>query len=92
MEVQVNDYIRAYDFKPMLGRTDCFVEGKVLDRCDTSHGYQTYKIRVVRDVFDGKEFKEVGYKATGNRVGEIVFVPWKVSFMEYQGRVINLSR
>lgn len=89
MEVQVNDYIRAYDFKPMLGRTDCFVEGRVLDRCDTSHGYQAYKIRVVRDVFDGKEFTE---RRNGCRVGEIVFVPWKVSFMEYQGRVINLSR
>lgn len=86
------DTIRAYDFKPMLGRTDCFVEGVVLDSGDTSQGYQAYKIRVTRDVFDGKEFKEAGYKAMGNRVGNIVFVPWRVSFMEFQGRIINLSR
>ena len=92
MEVQVKDTIRAYDFKPMLGRTDCFVEGVVLDRQDTSRGYQAYKIRVTRDVFDGKEFTDAGYKSLGHRVGDIVFVPWKVSFMEYQGRVINLSR
>lgn len=89
MEVQVKDTIRAYDFKPMLGRTDCFVEGVVLERNNTEHGYQAYKIRVTRDVFDGKEFTE---RRNGCRVGEIVFVPWKVSFMEYQGRVINLSR
>jgi hypothetical protein len=89
MEVQVKDTIRAYDFKPMLGRTDCFVEGVVLERNNTEHGYQAYKIRVTRDVFDGKEFTERG---RGSRVGEIVFVPWRVSFMEYQGRVINLSR
>ena len=86
------DTIRAYDFKPMLGRDDCFVEGVVLDSGDTSRGYQAYKIRVTRDVFDNKEFNEVGYKSQGNRVGEIVFVPWRVSFSEYQGRVINLSR
>lgn len=92
MEVQVKDTIRAYDFKPMLGRTDCFVEGEVIDRQDTSRGYQAYKIRVTRDVFDGKEFNKAGYKSLGNRVGEIVFVPWKVSFSEFQGRVINLSR
>ena len=89
MEVQVKDTIRAYDFKPMLNRSDCFVEGVVLERNNTEHGYQAYKIRVSKDVFDGKEFTERG---RGSRVGEIVFVPWKVSFMEYQGRVINLSR
>ena len=92
MEVQVKDTIRAYDFKPMLGRTDCFVEGVVLDRSDTSRGYQAYRIRVTRDVFDGREFTEVGYKSQGNRVGDVVFVPWRVSFSEFQGRVINLSR
>jgi len=92
MQVQVKDIIRSYDFKPMVNREDCFVEGEVLDRNDSTRGYQAYKIRVTKDVFDGKEFTEVGYKNTGNRVGEIVFVPWKVSFMEYQGRIINLSR
>lgn len=93
MEVQIKDIIRAYDFKPMVGRTDCFVEGEVLDRANTEHGFQAYKIRVTRDVFDGREFNEVAYKEVEkHRVGDIVYVPWKVSFMEYQGRVINLSR
>jgi hypothetical protein len=26
---QVGDTIRAYDFKPLVGREDCFVEGVV---------------------------------------------------------------
>ena len=89
MEVQVNDIIRAYDFKPMVGREDAYVEGKVLELNNTENGYQAYKIRVTKDVFDGKEFTE---RRNGCRVGEIVFVPWRVSFMEYQGRIINLSR
>lgn len=90
MEVQVNDIIRGYDFKPMVGREDCFVEGKVLERNAVNEcGYNAYKIRVTKDVFDGKEFTE---RRNGCRVGEVVFVPWRVSFMEFQGRVINLSR
>lgn len=93
LQVQIKDTIRAYDFKPMLGRTDCFVEGEVLETNNTENGYQAYKIRVTRDVFDGREFNELAYKEVEkHRVGDIVFVPWKVSFMEYQGRIINLSR
>lgn len=83
------DTIRSYDFKPMVGREDCYVEGVVLDSGDVSRGYQAYKIRVTKDVFDGKEFTE---RRNGCRVGEIVYVPWRVSFNEFQGRIINLSR
>ena len=92
LSVNEGDVIRAYDFKPMVGRSDCFVEGKVLERGNTEQGYQAYKIRVTRDVFDGREFNELAYKEVEkHRVGDIVFVPWRVSFMEYPGRVINLS-
>ena len=92
LSVKEGDVIRAYDFKPMVGRTDCFVEGEVLERGNTEQGYQAYKIRVTRDVFDGREFNELAYKEVEkHRVGDIVFVPWRVSFMEYPGRVINLS-
>ncbi len=78
------DTIRAYDFKPMLGREDCFIEGEVLDCLDTSQGYQAYKILVTRDSWSDSEDK--------GRVGIEMFVPWRVSFNEFQGRVINLSR
>ena len=39
------DVIRAYDFKPMQGREDCFIEGEVIDAHSTEQGYQAYKIR-----------------------------------------------
>ena len=90
MQVQVKDIIRSYDFKPMVGREDAYVEGEVLElNAIKECRYNAYKIRVTKDCFDGKEATERG---RGSRVGEIVFVPWKVSFMEYQGRVMNLSR
>jgi hypothetical protein len=78
------DVIRAYDFKPMVGREDTFIEGQVLDSGDISQGYQAYKIRVTRDSWSDEEDK--------GRLGHVVFVPWRVSFNEFQGRVMNLSR
>ena len=83
----VGDIIRAYDFKPMAGRNDCFVEGVVL-AIDNSQGYKAFKIRVTKDVFDNKEYTAFGY---GSRVTKEVFVPMEVSFMEYDARIINLS-
>jgi len=78
------DIIRAYDVKPMVGREDCFVEGQVLDAYSTEQGYQAYKILVTKDSWSDAEDK--------GRLGHVVFVPWKVSFSEFQGRVMNLSR
>jgi len=78
------DVIRAYDFKPMAGREDCFIEGEVIDAHSIEQGYQAYKIRVTRDSWSDSEDK--------GRVGIEMFVPWRVSFNEFQGRVMNLSR
>ena len=71
----------------MFGREDSFVEGEVIDSGDTTQGYQAYRIRVMRDVFGGEVLT-----GKNSRVGKIVFVPWRTSFRDYQGRVINLSR
>jgi hypothetical protein len=87
LQIEIGDIIRSYDFKPMVGRADCFVEGKVLETNNNEMGYQAYKIEVTRDKFGDDEQTGIG-----SRVGGIIFVPWKVSFMEYQGRIINLSR
>ena len=88
IDVKVGDVIRAYDFKPMVGRNDCFVEGIVEQVNCTEQYFNAYKITVMTDVFDGKKRKGI----RSSRVGKIVFVPHKVDFMEYAGRVINLSR
>jgi hypothetical protein len=87
-KIEKNDVIRSYDFKPMYGRPDCFVEGRVIELTN-ERGYAAIKIRVLVDEFDGKRFEERG---RNGRVGEIVFVPLQVSYNEYPGRVMNLTR
>jgi hypothetical protein len=56
----------------------------VIDAHSTEQGYQAYKIRVTRDSWSDSEDK--------GRVGIEMFVPWRVSFNEFQGRIMNLSR
>jgi len=87
LQISKGDVIRGYDFKPMAGRNDCFVEGEVLETNNMENYYQAYKIVVTKDVFDGKE-QPIGEHS---RVGQVVFVPYRVDFMEYPGRVMNLS-
>lgn len=87
-KIEKNDVIRSYDFKPMYGRSDCFVEGRVLEMTDEP-GYTAIKIRVLVDEFDGRRHEKCGYNS---RVGEIVLVPLRVSYNDYPGRVINLTR
>jgi hypothetical protein len=79
---KLGDTIRAYDFKPMLGREDCFVEGRVV-KIDNK-GYDCFVIEVTKDSWSDAEDK--------GRVGKQVFVPFEVSFMEFDARVMNLSR
>jgi len=86
-KAKVGDIIRAFDFKPMAGRDDAFVEGIVEDANNTEMGYTAFKITVTADKFQKYETKA----KKENRVGRIVFVPHQVSFMEYDSRIINLS-
>ncbi len=79
------DVIRSYDFKPMAGREDCYVEGKVIEASNMEHGFEAFKIEVSKEIFSGKN-------VTDHLVGKFVYVPLEVSFMEYDARIINLSR
>ena len=90
LEIQPGDTIRAYDFKPMLGRDDCYIEGRVIDRNNTEQGFQAYKVVVTKDHFGSDRVSTVA--GPDCRVGIEMFVPWRTDFMEFQGRVINLSR
>ena len=85
LQVSQGDIIRAYDFKPMVGREDCFIEGEVVETNNTELGYQAYKIRVTNDSWiEGANDK--------GRIGIEMFVPWRTSFNEFPGRIMNLSR
>jgi hypothetical protein len=80
---EVRDVIRSYDFKPMVGREDCFVEGEVL-AINSEIGYKAYKIMVTKDSWSDDE--------DPGRVGKVVYCPVRVMYNEYPGRIINLSR
>lgn len=59
------------------GNVDAYVEGVVFDTNSTA-GYKAFVIRCTKDTLD-------------RRVGEEIFVPMEVSFMEYDGRIVNLT-
>jgi hypothetical protein len=84
----VGDIIRAYDFKPMAGRDDAFIEGVVIDANSYESGFSSYKIKVTVDKFKKYETKV----NARNRVEQYAFVPHQTSFMEFDFRVINLSK
>ena len=83
MIVKKGDVIRSYDFKPMLGREDCFVEGTVIETTG-ENGYDAYKIQVIKDSWSDAEDK--------GRFGRIIYVPVAVAYNDFPGRVMNLSR
>ena len=82
------DIIRAYDFAPCAGRDDAFVEGVVEQANCNEPGFNCFKITVTADKFHKYETKA----KKENRVGRIVFVPHEISFMEFNHRIINLSK
>ena len=82
------DIIRAYDFAPCAGRDDAFIEGVVENANCTEPGFKCFKVTVTADKFQKYETKA----NKKNRVGAIMFVPFETSFMEFDFRVINLSK
>jgi len=83
----IGDTIRAYDFMPMAGRGDAYVEGIVEDPYNIENGYRAYKITVTADKFSGDVETK---KNKNNRIGKIVYVPHEVSLFEFDFRVIKL--
>jgi hypothetical protein len=75
---QVGELIRAYDHQPIPGRTDRFVEGLILTKGRTKHGFDAFTILVMHD----STFTKPDY----NRINEHVYVPFE-SDMDYDGRV-----
>jgi hypothetical protein len=85
---KVGDTIRAYDFAPCAGRDDAFIEGIVQEVDSMESGFLSYKIEVTAEKWIKFETKP----SKKNRVGKTMFVPYQTSFMEFDFRVINLSK
>ncbi len=79
--IPVGTYIRAYDFEPIEGRKDCFIEGTIKSVVDK--GFLAYAIVVEYDSWD-EDVSDI--KPEHSRVGVEYFVPLESTF-DYDGRV-----
>jgi hypothetical protein len=83
----IGDFIRAYDFQPMFGRGDSYLEGKVLDvhMVDPTRlgDYSYYLISVENKVFAGEKL-DMRHESSSAKV------PMEVSMCEYDHRIISL--
>lgn len=79
----VGQTIRAYDFEPLEGRPDCYVEGTVLEVNDTSpYGTAGYAHYVIDCAIDSVWWH-------GVRIGQKILVPME-SMMDWDGRITEV--
>jgi len=70
---KVGQTIKAFDFMPMDGRPDCFVQGKIIS-IPQDRGYACYEVKA--------DASSIYYDQ-----GTSVFVPMEMDFMEYEERI-----
>tara|TARA_R110000787_G_scaffold16330_1_gene49659 strand:+ start:6050 stop:6325 length:276 start_codon:yes stop_codon:yes gene_type:complete len=83
---EIGDTIRSFDFKPMPGRNDSYVEGVVVDKGITKNGFMGFTVKVTKRVF-------------GDIVDEIlsdnskeIMAPFEMSFLDWDARIQNISK
>jgi hypothetical protein len=78
----IGDIIKAFDFKPMEGRPNMFMSGKVIEKGMIKHPIHGF------DMYMGYTIEIVGQSENnGYKKGEIAYIPFEVDFMEYDDRV-----
>jgi hypothetical protein len=77
----VGDVIKAFDFQPMSDRPDMFLVGRVVAKGAVKHpeGFTLFDGYTVEILDQGKENRYT--------IGEIGYVPFETSFLEYDERV-----
>lgn len=81
---KVGQTIKAYDFQPIEGRGECYIEGVVIGAEIMLNGTLFIPIVGTKDVFGGVE-QPKGERA---RIGDEVYVPCQIAGRgEYEGRV-----
>jgi len=84
--IPVGTRIRAYDFEPMEGRPERYVEGVIIESLMTPERYAAYKIFA-----DSDSCAHVNkHGDEWSRVNEAVYVPHEVTF-DYDKRIEILS-
>ncbi len=82
---EVGDRIRAWDFEPMEGRPDMYIDGEVIEKGFVKNmGAAAYTIKCD---FDSSAEKR---KDKNGRVGQTMFVPYEMSMMDFDTRVTKL--
>jgi hypothetical protein len=85
----VGDVIKAYDFKPMEGRDDCFLTGRVIRKGSLYKGHLNGDEIVSVYLCEGYEVEVIGGDAESApfRKGNTMYVPFEIDFMEFDNRV-----
>jgi len=84
--LKADTVIRAYDFKPMSGRPDCYIEGIVLDAGMIKH--PTFG----DDMYKGYTILITGSsRANDPRIGDRGYVPFQMDFMDFDGRITKVA-
>lgn len=82
---QVGDRIKAFDFQPMRDDEGVWVKGEVVKRHEFGEMHKETLIPFSCYIVKCEESSDNQYK-----VGEEVFVPYEIDFMEYEERVTKL--
>ena len=78
---EIGQKIRAYDFEPIEGREDQYIEGVVLDKGWVAHPKTSQKL------FKGYTIEiQADCDNDGDRIGDTGYVPFETTF-DFDGRV-----
>jgi hypothetical protein len=82
---EIGDTIRSFDFKPMPGRNDSYVEGVVVDKGITKNGFVGFTVKVTKRVFG-----DVIDEYSGGFCWEIM-APFEMSFLDWDARITKIQ-
>jgi len=86
--IEPGQKIRAYDFEPYGDwRDDMYIEGVVVSH-DHHHEAKVLVVECKKDC--GPKAHEQFGPNRPSRVGNTIFVPMEIAFLEWDGRVIDL--
>ena len=80
---KVGDIIKAYDFQPRPDVEDSFILGEILEGTCKEHGYNSFKVNIIRHVVGGDILVE-----DTNTEG---WIPHGVSFGEFDDRITKVA-